>query len=88
MSEKRKVEIFSTGCPVCQETIDLVKQVSCTSCDVIVLNMKDGEVAQRAKTLGIHRVPAVVVDGKLSDCCNVSAPSGQGLRDAGIGQAI
>ena len=88
MTTTRKVEIYSAGCPACQETIDLVNKIACQSCDVSVLMMNDDGVAQRAKSLGIHRVPAVVIDGKLADCCMVSAPDEQSLRAAGIGRAI
>ena len=88
MTNTRKVEIYSAGCPACQDTVDLVKKIACQSCDVSVLMMKDDGVAQRAKSLGIHRVPAVVIDGKQADCCMVSAPDEQSLRAAGIGRAI
>lgn len=88
MANMRKVEIFSAGCPACLETIDLVNRISCPSCDVAVLDMNDGDVSARARTLGIHRVPAVVVDGKLADCCVVAAPNEKGLRAAGIGSSI
>jgi len=88
MAKTRKVEIFSAGCPACQDTVDLVKRISCSSCDVSVLNMNDQDVAKRAKALGIHRVPAIVIDGKLADCCAVSAPDEQTLRAAGIGKAL
>lgn len=86
MTTKRKVEIFSAGCPACQETIDLVNSIACPSCEVTVHSMNDNAVAQRAKSLGIHRVPAVVIDGKLADCCSVAAPDEQTLRAAGIGK--
>ena len=88
MANTRTVEIYSAGCPACQETIDLVNKIACPSCKVSVLNMNDTGVSQRAKGLGIHRVPAVVIDGKLADCCLVSAPDEQSLRAAGIGSAI
>lgn len=88
MTQKRKVEIFSAGCPACQETVDLVNNIACSSCKVSVLDMNDTKVAERARLLGIHRVPAVVIDGKLADCCAVSAPDEQTLRAAGIGKAI
>lgn len=88
MTNTRKVEIYSAGCPTCQETVDLVKKIACPSCDVSVLNMNDDGISQRAKALGIHRVPAVVIDGKLADCCSVSAPDEKSLRAAGIGSAI
>ena len=88
MTIKRKVEIFSAGCPACQETVDLVNSIACPSCEVTVLNMNDDPVAQRAKSLGIHRVPAVVIDGKLADCCAVAAPDEKTLRASGIGKSI
>lgn len=88
MANMRKVEIFSAGCPVCQATIDLVNQIACPSCDVAVLDMNASDVSQRAKALGIHRVPAVVVDGKLADCCLVSALDEKNLRAAGIGSSL
>ncbi len=84
----RKVEIFSADCPACRATIDLVNQIACHSCDVAVLNMNDRDVSQRAKKLGIQRVPAVVIEGKLADCCLVSAPDEKSLRAAGIGSSL
>jgi hypothetical protein len=88
MANIRTVEIFSAGCPACQETVDLVNKIACPSCDVTILNMNDDVVSQRARALGIHRVPAVVIDGKLADCCLVSAPDEKSLRAAGIGSSI
>ncbi len=57
MTKKRTVEIFVAGCPVCQDTVDLVKRVACPSCAVDVLNMNDPNVANRARGLGIQAVP-------------------------------
>ena len=79
MSTKRRIEIFSAGCPACQETINLVNRIACPSCDVTVLDMKDTAIADRAKTLGVRSVPAVVIDGKLADCCR-----GQGISEAAL----
>jgi predicted DsbA family dithiol-disulfide isomerase len=42
---------------------------------------------KQAKELGIRRVPAIVVDGKIADCC-AGAVNEQTLRNAGIGSAI
>ena len=47
--------------------------------------MSDSSNAKRAKELGIERVPAVVVNGKLADCCQVKGPTKEGLKAAGIG---
>ena len=48
--------------------------------------MKDPGVASRAKSLGIRSVPAVVIDGKLADCCAGRGPDEAVLRAAGLGQ--
>ena len=87
MTDKTKVEIYSAACPICQSTIDLVNKIVCSSCEVTVLNMNEESVFQRAKALGINRVPAVVIDGKLADCCALAAPDEQSLRATGICQA-
>jgi glutaredoxin 3 len=88
MATKRKVEIFSAGCPVCQETINLVNRIACPSCDVTVLDMRDTAIADRAKTLGVRSVPAVVIDGKLADCCTGPGINEAALRAEGIGRPI
>ena len=85
MTRKRKVEIFSAGCPVCLDAIALVERIACPSCNVTVLDMQDNEVYLRANSIGVHRVPAVIVDGKLVDCCAGRAPTEQDLRAAGVG---
>jgi glutaredoxin 3 len=88
MAAKRKVEVFSAGCPACNDAIALVRQTACPSCEVSVLDMNDANVARRAKGLGVRSVPAVVIDGKLADCCGGRGPDEATLRAAGLGQAI
>ena len=88
MSNKRTVEVFGAGCPACEETIALVNRVACPSCEVLVLDMKDPAVASRARSLGIRSVPAVVIDGKLADCCAGRGPEEATLRAAGLGRPI
>ena len=88
MTEKRRVEIFSAGCPACDEVVNLVQEMRCPSCDVSVLDMNEPEVAKRARGLDIRSVPAVVVDGQLAGCCQGSGPSRDELRAAGIGTPI
>ncbi len=86
MVGKRKIEIFSAGCAACEDTIKLVNTLACPSCDVSILDMKDLAVAGRAKKLGIRSVPAVVIDGKLADCCTGRGPDEKALRSAGLGK--
>lgn len=88
MNSKRKVEIFSAGCSLCQDAINLVRELGCSSCEIQVLNMKDKAVASRAQELGIRNVPAVAVDGKVADCCAGRGPNEATLRAAGIGKPL
>lgn len=88
MSEKRQIEIFSAGCPVCKDTIDLVNRLACASCEISVLDMNDSEAAARAAELGIRSVPAVAINGKLADCCVGRGVDENVLRAAGIGQSL
>ncbi len=88
MNGKRSIEIFSAGCPACEDTVRLVNDIACPSCEVSVLDMNDAAVAERARQLGVRSVPAVAVDGKLADCCAGRGPEEATLRQAGLGQPI
>ncbi len=88
MNPKRKIEIFSAGCPVCQETIEMVQNMACSDCEVSVLDMSDPAVAGRARSLGIKSVPTVSIDGKLANCCAGRGPDQAVLKAAGIGQPL
>ncbi len=88
MSTKRSVEVFSAGCPACEEAIELVNRVACPCCEVSILDMREPDVASRAKSLGIRSVPAVVIDGQLADCCTGRGPDEATLRAAGLGQPV
>lgn len=88
MANQRQIEIFSAGCPVCEETIKQVNDIACPSCDVSILDMNDEAVAARAAKLGVRSVPAVMVDGKLADCCAGRGPDQATLRAVGLGQPL
>ena len=88
MARTRTIEVFSAGCPACNDTIELVKRIACPSCEVSVLDMNNATVARRAKELGIRTVPSVVVDGELASCCRGVGPTEEDLRAAGIGQPL
>jgi len=86
MADKRKIEVFSAGCPACGQTIALVERLACPSCEVTVLDMNEPAVAERARSLGVRSVPAVAINGKLADCCAGRGPDEAVLREAGLGQ--
>ncbi len=84
----RLIEIFSAGCSVCENLVQQVRDAACPSCDVQVLDMKAPDIQQRAADLGIKSIPAVVIDGKLADCCTSRGVELDVLRSAGLGQPI
>jgi hypothetical protein len=88
MAKKRNIEVFSAGCAASEDTIRLVNGIACPSCEVTVLDMRDKKVADRARQLGIRSVPAVVVDGVLTDCCAGRGVDERSLRAAGVGSPI
>lgn len=85
MSNKRRIEIFTAGCACCDDAIELVEGLACPSCEVRILDMRESEVAVRARELGVRSVPAVAVDGALADCCVGRDVNAEALRNAGVG---
>ena len=87
MTQKRNVEVFTAGCVCCDEAVALVKRIACSSCEITIHDMKQESGVKRAKELGIRRVPTVVVDNTIADCC-VGGVNEESLRAAGIGSAL
>ena len=88
MGSKRKIEVFSAGCPACEEAIRMVNRIACPSCEVEVLDMRRPEAAARARHYGVRSVPAVVIDGKLADCCAGRGVDEATLRASGVGTPL
>ncbi len=85
---KRTIEVFTAGCPCCEDTVKLVQSLVCPSCDLQILDMRSDKAAQaKAKQYGVERVPAVAVDGKLADCCQQGPVDANTLRSLGVGSA-
>ena len=62
---RRLVEVFSTGCPICEETIRLIDRLCSDFCEIAILSVRDETIANRARGLGLRSFPAVMVDGEL-----------------------
>ena len=88
MATTRKIEVFSAGCAVCEDTIALINKIACPSCSVEILDMHKPEVSKKARQYGVRSVPAVVINGKLAYCCAGRGPDEGQLRAAGIGTPL
>ena len=82
MATRKKIEVFSAGCSVCKETIELVKRIAGSSHDVVIHDMHESDVASEEKHYGVRSVPAIVVNGKLAGCCECRGPDEHVLRSA------
>ena len=49
MTSKHKVEVFSAGCALCEEVIEVARQEAGPSSQVTVQNMMDARVLARAE---------------------------------------
>ena len=67
MTRRRKIEVFTAGCPCCTEAVELIEFLAGTEHDVEIRDMHDPAVAGTAADYGIRRVLAVVIDGRLAD---------------------
>lgn len=87
--KRRTVELFTAGCPCCDEVVKLVKSLACPSCDVQIFDMRSDKAAQgRAGRYGIRSVPAVVIEGRLAECCSGRGVQEASLRAAGLGVTL
>ena len=72
------IEVFSAGCPLCSDAIDIVKRLSVTPELVIVHDMTTAAGVSEAYRLGIQSVPTVVIDGRIAG----------GVDEAGLRAAL
>ena len=88
MAAKRKVEVFSAGCAVCDSTVEMIKLWAGPWDEVIIHDTTVVGVAKRAKSLGVRTVPAVFIDGTLTGCCAGHGCDESILRAHGLGQPL
>ena len=82
MPQQRWIEVFSIGCPLCKDAIDLVEPLSGNPDQVIVHDMNTPAVIAEAYRLGIRSVPTILIDGQIAECC------AGGVNEAGLRAAL
>ncbi len=66
MANKRRIEVFSAGCSLCDDTLKLVKDaVASCGCEVIERRCPENELCLEAKQYGVRTMPTVAVDGEI-----------------------
>lgn len=62
----RTIEVFSAGCPLCNETLKLIREaVGACGCAVVERRCEGDECCEPAKRYHIGKLPSVVVDGAI-----------------------
>ena len=66
MAGKRKIEVFTAGCSLCNDTLRLVKDVvaSC-GCEVVERRCPPQQMCEEGKAYGVRAMPTVVVNGVI-----------------------
>ncbi|HEX9782348.1 MAG TPA: thioredoxin family protein [Opitutaceae bacterium] len=66
MEKTRKIEVFTAGCPLCNETLERVRTaVAACGCEVVERRCTDTECCDDAKNYGVRAMPSVIVDGEV-----------------------
>lgn len=66
-TNKRTIEVFTAGCPVCRATLELVRQtVASCGCEVIERRCEGETCCAPAKNYGVKALPSIVVNGKVT----------------------
>ncbi len=66
MAGERKIEVFTAGCSLCDDTLRLVKDgVSTCGCEVIERRCPPQQMCEEGKTYDVRTMPTVVVDGAI-----------------------
>lgn len=79
-------EVFVSGCPLCEEALDLVNELAGPEDTIIRHDLSESaEALDRAEELEISSVPAIALDGRLAACCEGGGVEETVLREAGLG---
>ncbi len=77
-----KIEVFTSGSQLCEPAIEAAREGACPNCEVIILNVSDPGVVEKARAYGITRIPTVVVNGHIVGCCTQGSADAEQIRAA------
>lgn len=60
-----RIQVFSGGCKLCEETADIVEVGKCKDCRLEVLKVGEEKNGALVKQYNIISVPSIVIDGKI-----------------------
>ena len=67
---KHKIEVFTAGCDLCKETMEMIRKTACSECTITEYNIREkceSEVCiRKAEEYGVKAVPTLIIDGKIT----------------------
>ncbi len=60
-----RIQIFTGGCGLCSETVDIIEIGKCKDCKMETLAVDDPKNRKAVKRYGVSAVPTVVIDGRI-----------------------
>lgn len=67
---RHNIEIFTSGCYLCRETVEIVEKAKCGDCRMMEYNLSERCETEiclaKAKKYGIKATPTIVVDGRIA----------------------
>jgi glutaredoxin len=60
-----RIEVFTAGCPLCQEAVSIVEVGKCGGCSLEVYDVADPRVQEKVRRYGVRAVPTIIIDGKI-----------------------
>jgi len=82
---KNHIEIFTAGCSICEPVVQFVKETAGANCNISIYNLSERSYNNICKKYSIKRLPSIVVNGILLDCCKNIDITKEDLINAGIG---
>ena len=65
---RHKIEVFTAGCPLCKETLKLLRETTCSECTIIEYNIREkceSKIClEKAREYSIKTVPTIIIDEK------------------------
>lgn len=66
---KHKIEVFTAGCDLCKETMEVIQKAACSECAITEYNIRkkcESEICLRkAEEYGIKAVPTLIIDRNI-----------------------
>jgi len=80
-----KIEVFTAGTYLCADTVNQVKKLACSKCEIVVYDLNQfnatAESKDIAKLYGVQSIPSVVMNGKMISAETIQKAKAKGLSN-------